>query len=953
MNCWANRYDVIRRVPWMWVIVWGLLGESLAAADDQFPAPSGESSLHWAFVPPQRQRLPSFPPAGATANPIDAFVLARLEQAGLKPAPPASAVTLLRRLSLDLIGLPPTVEEVDHFVADQSDHAYEKQVDRLLNSPRYGERWGRHWLDAARYADSNGYEKDLPRLVWAYRDWVIHAFNRDLSYDQFIIEQIAGDMLPGATQDQRVATGFLRNSMINEEGGIDPEEFRFEAMVDRMDTIGKSILGLTIQCAQCHDHKYDPLSQQEYYGLFAFLNNAHEATMAVHTTQEQAKGREIIRQIGALEAELQRRNPDWQQRLAQWEENIGDDSTDWSVVIPQRDQLSTGPQKYHVQPDGSLLACGYSPTGLDAAFRIETHQENIRAFRLELLNDGDLPMGGPGRSYRGTAALSEFKIEVAPADDPDNKKEVKIIKATADIVLPPTQLHPIFGGSGSDEARLTGPPEFAIDGKNSTAWGMDVGPIRRNQPRKIVFVTEQPISHPGGMFLTITLGQHHGHKNPQNQNLGRFRLSVTSDPNARADPLPLPVREILAIATAQRTPAQIKTVFDYWRTTVEPWQQINDQIDQLWKDYPEGTTTQLVLDQRRERRMTYFLERGDFLKPLHPVNSLVPAFLHSMPSEAPLTRLSFARWLVDRKSPTTARALINRVWQAYFGYGLVRTGEDLGLQSEAPSHPELLDWLAVELMNKNWSLKTLHRLIVTSATYRQSSHVSPELYAQDPYNRLLARGARFRVAAETVRDVALAVSGLLSSKLYGPSVYPPAPGYLFAPPISHTRLPWHEAVGEDRYRRAIYTFRYRSVPYPMLQAFDAPTGEFSCIRRDRSNTPLQALTTLNERLFMECAQALALQTLQHGGPTAAARVVHAFRLCLARKPTTEEATLLTNMLIEQTRLFSQAGARPWDLAVTDPSILPELPDGTTAAQLAAWTAVSRVLLNLNETITRQ
>ncbi len=909
---------------------------------------------HWAFVPPVRPGVPAVKNAAWCRNPIDFFVLARLEAEGLAPSPEADKVTRIRRLSLDLLGLPPTIQEVDSFLADNRHDADDRLVDRLLDSPHYGERWGRIWLDAARYADSDGYEKDKSRQVFAYRDWVIRALNRDLPYDKFIVEQIAGDLVPVADQDQLVATGFLRNSMINEEGGVDPEQFRMEAMFDRMDCIGKGVLGLTIQCAQCHSHKYDPLTQDEYYRMFAFLNNSHEANVAVYSPDEQMKRAEILRKTHEIEADLQHRQPAWRERMADWEKRVAGDQPEWVVVRPEVDDESTGGEKELPMEDGSLLSQGYAPTKHTLELKVKTDVTPITAFRLELLNDPNLPLGGPGRSIKGTAALTEFKVEAAPAEAPNKASGVKLSRATADVNPPEKPLDPIFNDN-SGKKRVTGPIGFAIDGKDLTAWGIDVGPGRRNQPRKAVFTPEKPITFPRGTILTFNLVQNHGGWNSddnQSHNLGRFRISITTRPDAVADPLPRAVRDVMAIPRAQRSPAQEAVVFSYWRTTIPEWKDANQRIDALWAQHPEGAA-QLVLSERSRRRPTSVLQRGDFLKPARTVEPGVPSFLNPLPAGSGATRLEFARWLVDRRSPTSARSIVNRVWQSDFGTGIVATSEDFGLQCEPPSHPELLDWLAVEFMDRGWSLKALHRLIVTSSTYRQSSRVTPTMAARDPYNRLLARGPRFRVDAEIVRDIALAASGLLEPKVGGPSAFPPAPAFLFQPPTSYGPKVWSEAKGPDRYRRALYTFRYRSVPYPMLQSFDAPNGDFACVRRTRSNTPLQALTTLNEPIFLECARALALRTLREDGCDDAARLEYAFRRCLSRKPTGAESATLLDLLHRQVARFEKPGADPWALAADDPGHKPELPKDATPAQLAAWTAVSRVLLNLDETITKE
>jgi hypothetical protein len=910
---------------------------------------------HWAFVSPARPAVPLVRNFAWTRNAIDSFVLARLEREGLKPSPEADKVTLLRRLSLDLIGLPPTIEEVDAFLRDQSPKSYEKQVERLLSSPHYGERWGRHWLDAARYADSNGFEKDRPRVVWPYRDWVIRAANRDLPYDQFIIQQIAGDLLPERTQDQLVATGFLRNSMLNEEGGIDPEQFRMEAIFDRMDAIGKGILGITIQCAQCHNHKFDPLTQEEYYRMFAFLNDTHEASVAVYTPREQMTRAEILRRAGEMEADLRHRYPDWRDRMAQWERKVEHDQPEWTVLRPEVDAISSSGQKYLPQEDGSFLAQGTAPARHRVKMTVTTDVQHVTAFRLELLTDPNLPLGGPGRAGNGNCALTEFEVEAAPADEPQRRTKVKFSRATADISLPERPLS-IYLNENTKERLVVGPVEFAIDGNRKTAWGIDAGPGLRNEARKAVFTAEEPIAHAKGTLLTFYLAQNHGgfiNSEPGTiNNLGRFRISITTAPEAVADPLPKKARDILSIPPEQRTTAQVDTVFRYWRTTVPQWREPNQRIAALWRDYPEGIS-QLVLAARKESRKTRMLMRGDFLQQGKEVTTGVPAFLHPLPAGASPDRLTFAKWLVDRSSPTTARAFVNRMWQAYFGTGIIATSEDLGQQSDPPSHPQLLDWLAVEFMDRGWSMKAMHRLIVTSATYRQSSRVTPESYARDPYNRLLARGPRFRVEAEIVRDIALAASGLLNPEVGGPSVFPPAPAFLFVPPASYAPKVWNESAGAERYRRGLYTFRYRSVPYPMLQTFDAPSGETSCVRRARSNTPLQALTTLNEPVFMECARSLALRAVREGGNTDRDRLSYVFRRCLARRPTEAESAELLRLLDRQIDLFSGKTRDSRELAAEDRGAQPELPAGITQAELAGWTSVSRVLLNLDETITKE
>ncbi|HQR08180.1 MAG TPA: PSD1 and planctomycete cytochrome C domain-containing protein [Gemmatales bacterium] len=909
---------------------------------------------HWAFVAPVCPPLAEVKNAAWVRNPVDRFILARLEKGRLAPSLEADKLTLLRRLHLDLIGLPPTIGEIDAFLADTSPTAYGKVVEKLLASPHYGERWGRHWLDAARYADSDGYEKDKSRQVYFYRDWVVNSFNRDLPYDQFLREQLAGDLMPQATQDQIVATGFLRNSMLNEEGGADPEQFRMDAMFDRMDAIGKGMLGITIQCAQCHTHKFDPITHEEYYRLFAYLNNDYEAQRVVYSPGELMKLAELQQKMKEIEEGLQHRAADWQQRMTKWEEEVKKKQVKWTV-LRQLENAGDNGQRYLPQKDGSILCQGYAPTKFDTHFRGPSELTTIKAFRLELLNDPNLPCNGPGRSFIGTFALSEFKAQVTDINDKAKKENVKFIKALADYSNPTRDLEATYDDK-SGKKRITGSIDFAIDGKNETAWGIDQGPGRRNQPRVAVFVSEKPISLPAGSTLDIFLTQQHGGWNSDdhmNNNLGRFRLSATDEDGAEAGVLPQRVLEVLQVPEKDRTPAQQATLFSYWRTTVPEWKTANDQMEELWNQWPVGASS-LVAQSRETPRDTRLLKRGDFLKPDKSVTPGVPAFLHPLPkSDAKPSRLTLAEWIADRQSPTTARVFVNRVWQSYFGNGLVTTPEDVGVQSELPSHPELLDWLAVEFMEQGWSIKKLHRLIVLSATYRQSSKATPELLAKDPYNRLLARSPRLRVDGEVVRDIALSVSGLLDPKVGGPAIYSPAPSFLFVPPTSYGPFTWIEAQGSDRYRRALYTFRRRSTPYPMLTNFDAPNGDAACVKRVRSNTPLQALTTLNETVFVETARALGLRMLKDGGDTDASRLSYGFRLCTSRLPTEMEKAELEKLLKKHRDRFSEGWLSPAEVIFGSKDLKEKPPAGVTPTQWASYTLVARVLLNLDETITRE
>ena len=921
-------------------------------------ASGAEYDDHWAFTAPVRPDLPELPKSARIHNPIDSYVQARLEHLGLNTSPLADPQTWLRRVYLDLIGLPPEPDAIHRFLnayENAGDDAARERVisdriDALLASPHYGEKWGREWLDAARYADSDGFEKDKPRTVWFYRDWVINALNADQPYNEFIIEQIAGDLLPNAGQDQIVATGFLRNSMINEEGGVDPEQFRMEAMFDRMDAIGKAFLGLTIQCGQCHSHKYDPLTQTDYYRMFAFLNNCHEGSITVYTTEERKLRSQLLTAIRQIERQLKESLPDWEAQMDAWVQSVRAAEPSWTIVRPELD--ASGGQKHYLLEEGSILAQGYAPTKHTTTFTVDTAMTTLTALRLELLNDPNLPHGGPGRAPDGLCALTEFQTDVTPLGNGGKTQNVKFAAAYADANPPDKELDLRYYDK-SDKRRVTGPVGYATDGDNLTAWGIDIGGGRSNMPRQAVFTLEQPVQNAAGFRITFKLVQMHGGWNSddnQNNNLGRFRFSVTDADGIDSIPVPAALQEIVALNPAQRTPEQTAQLFRHWRTTRSDWQAANDEIESLWQKHPRGTS-QLVAQERRMSRKTSRLERGSFLSPVEPVSPGVPEFMHPLevPKGRTPTRLDFARWLADPRSPTVARAIINRIWQSYFGVGFVETSEDLGTQGELPSHPQLLDWLAMELMENDWSLKHIHRLICRSATYRQSSHVTPELLARDPYNRLLARGPRFRLPAEQVRDIALAASGLLNRDVGGPSVYPPAPAFLFAPPASYGPKTWRHDTGSERYRRALYTFRFRSVPYPVLQNFDAPNGDVACARRPRSNTPLQALTTLNEPLFMECAQALALKAIREGGTSDSEKLQYAFERCLARRPDDQETSTLMEFLDAQRQRFAEHAEPSKILADESPS----LPEGTSPQEAASWTALARVLLNLDETITKE
>ena len=905
----------------------------------QWIAEGAEWGEHWSFIPPVRPDLPPLKKKDWAKNPIDYFILAKLEEEGLEPSKKADPRTLLRRRSLDLIGLPPSL--------DQLKTPEKVTNEQLLDNPHFGEKWAREWLDVARYADSSGYEKDLPRQMHFYRDWVIKALNDDMGYDDFIINQIAGDLLPNATQDNKVATGYLRNSMTNEEGGAKPEQFRVEGLFDRMDAIGKGILGITTQCAQCHTHKYDPLTHDEYFGMFAYLNSIRETSYPAFNDADQNRIQEIHNKIAKVEEQLKSAHSDWQQQYQQWQKDLlALPRTKW--VVQNIKQIGDAGQKYQNLPDGSVINQGYAATKSTAPFAHQTKMKTIRSVRLELLNDPYLSFTGPGRSIEGTAALSGFRLESGPALN--KLKPIKLQNAVASVNPPDTpvnqMLHPV-DAKGSKDKRITGGAAYAIDGNNDTAWTTDLGPGRSNVPQAITFELKEPLENAEKLHIKTQLDQRHGGFNSddnQTFNVGRFRMSFSSDlPNA-LDQLPLLALE--ALMAKKRTAKQEALLFTHWRESQERFAEFNAKTEALWKQHPKPALA-LVAKKIVKARETRLFKRGEQTQPKHVVKAHVPSFLHPLPEGAdPTSRLTFAKWLVSRDSPTTARTVVNRIWQSYFGRGLVETPEDLGLQSPLPSHPKLLDWLAVELMENDWSMKHIHELITSSATYQQSSVQESLNKERDPNNRLLARGPRQRVPAETIRDIHLSASGLLDHTMGGRSVYPPAPGFLFQRPVSYGPKTWPIEKDSNRYRRGIYTFRFRSVVYPMFLAFDAPTGEASCVQRTTSTTPLQALVTLNEPMSVEAAVGLGHLILSEKNGIASA-----FERCTSRPPDEAELKTLQTLFKNQEEHYSKNKEAAKELTSTYKPVTIDI-SKHDPVKLAAATATAQALLNLDETISK-
>ena len=919
---------------------------------------------HWAFIAPHRPALPRAQhPNGKTVHPIDALVGSALAAEKLTFAPEAAPAALGRRIYLDITGLPPPPAEIDAFVsayAQDGEPALSSLVDRLLSSPHYGEKWARHWLDVARYADSDGYEKDLPREQWAWRDWVIRALNEDKPYDRFIIEQIAGDLLVtpatslAAAQDLRVATGYLRNSMVNEEGAIKAEEFRLEGMFDRMDALGKGVLGVTLQCAQCHTHKYDPITHHDYFRTLASIDNTYEAISAIYRPEKLRIIERIEAGIAAGEAQAKTTVPDWAERLAAWSDALRVESGGWSILRPTTAKWIGGVTHPEVLPDGSVLTRGFRPPEGELVFEGQPALAEVAGLRLEALTHGDLIFGGPGRSKDGLFAVSELTVEVMPPGERVWRK-LELTAATADFDSPQRPL-PEFFHKGKNDQRVLGGAAFLIDGKEETAWSPDRGLGRRNAPTEVVVQFRERLTFPEGTAVRGTLRFNHGGDDGHgrtNHLLGRFRVALTTAPQPAASRVATAARLAAETEIGQRSAAGRAALFAAWLSNQPDLVSAHKAAELQWRDFPERDTTVLHLAERtpEDSRKTFRLDRGAWDQPRDPVAPGLPEFLGVTPMGDRPARLAFALALTDPKSPTAARVAVNRVWQAIFGSGLVEAPEDFGVRSTVPKHGDLLDWLAVDFMERGWSQKQLIRRIVLSRTYRQASHATPELRERDPGNRLLARGPRLRVEAEVVRDIALSVSGLLNDRVGGASIYPPVPESLFATSFVPVTF-WEVATGAERYRRSLYVFRRRSMPDPLLSSFDAPNGDVACAARPRSNTPLAALAALNETVFVEAAQSLALRLLREGGASDDERIALGFRLCASRLPRQEEIAVLSGLLRKARIQVAQGWLSAREFAFGSDGKAPPLPLLTNPADAAAWTAVARVLLNLDETLTK-
>jgi hypothetical protein len=928
---------------------------------------------HWSLLPPERPAVPASrdPMGSATAawprNPIDALLLDRLEREGLAPSPEADRTTLIRRLTLDLTGLPPTPAEVDAFLADTSPNAYERVVDRLLHSPRYGERMAARWLDEARYADTNGYQSDGERIMWRWRDWVIAAFNQNMPFDRFTVEQIAGDLLPGATLEQKIATGFNRNHRGNAEGGIIPEEYAVEYVVDRVDTSATVWLGLTVGCARCHDHKFDPITQKEYYRLFAYFNNVPERGKAVKygnsppmipapTPQQQEQLRELNQRLRAAESRFSELAAGLAAAQVRWEQSLTGMPIDWSV---------TGGLLAHYPLDGTTAESGnLKKTGGPARFR------------------GGAPAYVPGRIGQAASLDGSRFIDAGDVADfgfydkfslaawvySTGGRGGTLLSRMADaeqaegytLSLEGGKLHVHLVKRWLDDAiRVESERSLAADRWHHVVVTYDgsrvAGGIKvyvNGRPEKLKVNLDdlnQDFHSPEPLRIGAGGGRHFRGRIDD----VRVYNTVLSDDEVEVLATTASITEIAAVPPGRRTSPQAHKIRACFLAehAAQPVRLARQQVVALRQRKArliESFPTTMVMEELPRPRDTFVLLRGVYDKRGEKVTAGVPASLPRLPRGAPNNRLGLARWLVDPSNPLTARVAVNRYWQMYFGTGLVKTAEDFGSQGEWPTHPELLDWLATEFILTGWDVKAVQKVIVTSATYRQCSKVTPARLQQDPENRLLARGPRFRLPAEMIRDQALAAGGLLVERVGGSSVKPYQPAGLWKE-LADTD--YRQDHGANLYRRSLYTFWKRTVAPPSMVTFDAAGREACTVRRARTNTPLQALALMNEVTYVEAARLLAERIMTEGGPpTPAARLTLAFRLATGRPPRPAELDILLAGFDEHLARYRRDQQAARHLVSVGERRRNGMLD---VSALAAYTAVAGLILNLDETVTKE
>jgi len=938
-------------------------------------AAGGRYETHWAYRPIASPALPEPSTPEWCVGGIDRFVLARLDAAGIEPSPPKSPEALIRRLYADLIGLPPEIDQVDAFVADPSPDAYERLVDRLLGSEHFGERWARHWLDMARYADSDGYEKDNPRPnAWRYRDWVIDAINQDLPLDRFTIDQLAGDLLQDGSPMQTLATAFHRQTLTNTEGGVDKEEFRVEATFDRTETTAAVWMALTLNCARCHTHKYDAISHRDYYQLFAIFNGAGETELEVprnETAWDAYVAQRSLHdaKVAEAEADYLRRVEDLRPQIEAWDREWSQLAATASEPLREHAALpvgieTAGESVAEIEADGSVRITGPVTDSDRYTIRIAPPHElptgRLTGIRIEAMTDASLAKSGPGRGTNGNFVLTHVELRIEPARDAEGPDSGEAGESGAQVAPRPIP----FASAEADFSQTKFPPENALQSDPKTGWAISP---QMGKTHSLSLFTAEPIEIPAGHHLVLVLDQQYGGKHT----LGRFRIhTLTGHDPLRS--LPSELAAAVKLPATQRSAAQTRLIADHVAASDPEAKQRSEALARL-RAQPPASPVMKAAVLRAEPRATRRLDRGDFLQPaeeiapgglevlhaLHPLGSREP--------DAPPDRLDLARWLVSPDHPLTPRVMVNQVWQRLMGRGIVPTLADFGVRGDPPTHPELLDWLAYRLpRDLGWSRKALIKEIVMSATYRQASRHRPELAAIDPTNRLLARQNRVRVEAEIVRDLVLATSGLLDRTVGGPSVFPPLPPGVAELSYANN-FKWALSDGGDRYRRGMYTFFKRTSPHPTLITFDCPDSNTSQLSREVSNTPLQALTMLNNVVFAEASVALAARVLREtaatpaetavedatdGASQDATRLRHAFRLCLSRDPDAEELDQFADLLAAGLAHYRDHPDQARRLTAVA-NIKPGADENGDPAQLAAWASTLRILLNLDEFIVRE
>ncbi len=910
---------------------------------------------HWAFTRVERPAVPEVQDAPWCRGPIDRFIRARLEESSLAPNPEADRVTLARRLALDLTGLPPAPDEVEAFVADTAPDAYERHVDRLLASEHFGERMAIEWLDAARYADSHGFQADSSRQNWPWRDWVIRAFNANMPFDEFTVKQLAGDLLPSASRDDLVATGFNRNHRINGEAGSIAAEWLVETIIDRVETTGQTWLGLTVGCCRCHDHKYDPITQKEFFSLYAFFNSIDETGMLsenrgggnsspVIRLPGEKQGEELARLrqvVDAAKTAVKAEDSNVDELAAAWAERVQDlietPAAAWQPLEPLEIR-STGGATFRRLDDGSWVAVGADPPSDTYEIEAALPEGTFGALRIEVLPDpsfaGD---GGFSRGGNGNVVVTKVEAEIEKPDG--GVEKVDLARAAAD-----------YAQDGYDAGQV-------ISGKNKKK-GWAIGGHKREAalrvPRRLAVMAARRLDVDENSRVVLRIRQ----ESFDRHTIGRFRVAFSPGEPAFLSVdgygLPPAVKEAVTARAQDRSPEQRAALATYYRASVDgPIRRAEAARDAAAKslaDFESSLPSAMVMREGKPRD-TFVLIRGEYDKPGERVTAGVPACLPPLPDGTAADRLALARWIVSRDHPLTARVWVNRQWERFFGTGIVKTSENLGSQAEYPSHPELLDWLAADFMESGWDMKRMVRAIVTTAAYRQSAAVTPEKLAADPENRLLARGPRIRLAGEIVRDQALAAAGLLVPGVGGPSVRPWMPDGVWDETSVYGDLRGYKPdTGPGRYRRSLYTIWKRTAAPPTMLLFDAPSREICTVKRTRTNTPLQALALLNETTFVEAAHGLAGRMLDEGGTTTAERITHGFRLALGRPPDTVElATLVAGFETDLARFT----AAPEQAATYAAVGLVRKPDGTTDAEFAAASLAANVILNLDEFVMRE